>query len=71
MIDGSEKRYCEGGFWILEFSRVCEKRSNEAAKLLVFIVATSGRRYGIMLISSKKWTFHFRLTSSSAVSRVS
>ena len=31
----------------------------EAAKLLVFTVATSGRRCGIMLISSKNWTFHF------------
>ena len=37
---------------------------NEAAKLLVFTVATSGRRHGIMLISYKNWTFHFWLTSS-------
>ena len=35
----------------------------EAAKLLVFTVATSGRRCGIMLISSKNWTFHFRWPS--------
>ena len=37
----------------------------------LFTVATSGRRCGIMLFSSKNWIFHFRLTSSSAASRVS
>ena len=41
---------------------------NEAVKLLVFTIATRGRRYGIMLFSFKNWTFHFRLISSSAVS---
>ena len=34
MIDGSEKRNCEGGFWTLELpSYVYEKRSNNVHKL--------------------------------------